>query len=243
MDCPARAGASHLIGKITLGLVDALTPEQPGLVLACETHSAPPTPILVPQATPTRARDAGHATGTYIRLICSLVPGKKVRHHQQVASGTSSRGRLLLFTCVVAVSLLLGLAVFRFLVAEWSPGAGWVRVGSIQDVRSRGVLPLPEVPAYVVADPPRTPIALLARSTHLGERVFYCRSSGWFEDPAHGTKFDRLGNYELGPAPRGLDRLATLVQDGVVWVNPNETTLGPPRGSHDIKPAGPFCST
>jgi Rieske Fe-S protein len=159
-----------------------------------------------------------------------------------VASGTFSRGHLLLFSCVLAVSLLLGLAVFRFLVAEWSPGAGWVRAGSIQDVRSQGVVSLPEVPAYVVVDPPRSPIALLARSTHLGEMVIYCRSSGWFEDPAHGTMFDRLGNYELGPAPRGLDRLATLVQDGVVWVNPNEVTLGPARGSHDIKPTGPFCS-
>jgi Rieske Fe-S protein len=104
------------------------------------------------------------------------------------------------------------------------------------------VVSLPEVPAYVVVDPPGTPIALLALSTHLGEKVIYCRSSGWFEDPAHGTKFDRLGNYGLGPAPRGLDRLATLVQDGVVWVNPNEVTLGPPRGRHDIRPTGPFCS-
>jgi Rieske Fe-S protein len=160
-----------------------------------------------------------------------------------VALAASARGRSLLVACVVAVSLLLGLTVGRFLAAEWSPGAGWVRVGSIQDVRSEGVVSLPEIPAYVVVDPPQTPIALLARSTHLGERLIYCRSSGWFEDPAHGTKFDGLGNYGLGPAPRGLDRLATLVQDGVVWVNPNEVTLGPPRGSHDIKPTGPFCST
>ena len=160
-----------------------------------------------------------------------------------MALGASSRRGSLLVIGVVAVSLLLGLAVVRSLVAEPSPGAGWVRVGSIQDLRSQGVVPLPEVPAFVVVDPPQTPIALLARSTHLGERLIYCRSSGWFEDPAHGTKFDRLGNYELGPAPRGLDRLATLVQDGVVWVNPNEVTLGPPRGSHDIKPTGPFCST
>jgi Rieske Fe-S protein len=160
-----------------------------------------------------------------------------------VALGASSRRGSLLVIGVVAVSLLLGLAIVRSLVAEPSPGAGWVRVGSIQDVRSRGVVSLPQVPAYVVVDPPRSPIALLARSTHLGERIIYCPSSGWFEDPAHGTKFDRLGNYELGPAPRGLDRLATLVQDGVVWVNPNEVTPGPPRGSHDVKPAGPFCST
>ena len=160
-----------------------------------------------------------------------------------MAPGASSRGRTLLVTSVVAVSLLLGLGVYRFLAAEWSPGPGWVRVGSIQDVRSRGVVPVPEVPAYVVVDPPRSPIALLARSTHLGERVIYCQSSGWFEDLAHGTKFDRLGNYELGPAPRGLDRLATLVQDGVVWVDPHEVTPGPPRGSHHTKPTGVFCST
>jgi Rieske Fe-S protein len=150
---------------------------------------------------------------------------------------------LLLVSCLLAVTLLLGLVVFRFLGAEWSPGPGWVRVGSIAHVRSQGVVSLPEIPAYVVVDPPKSPIALLARSTHLGEPLIYCRSSGWFEDPVHGTKFDRLGDYELGPAPRGLDRLATLVQDGVVWVNPNEVTPGPPRGTHDIKPTGPFCST
>jgi Rieske Fe-S protein len=160
-----------------------------------------------------------------------------------VASVSISRGRSLLVICVLAVSLLLGLAAFKFLTAEWSPGAGWVRVGSIQEVRSQGVVLLPQVPAYVLVDPPPTPIALLGLSTHLGERVFYCRSSGWFEDPVHGTKFDRLGNYELGPAPRGLDRLAVLVQDGVVWVNPNRVTPGPPRGSQHLKPSGPFCST
>jgi hypothetical protein len=64
------------------------------------------------------------------------------------------------------------------------------------------------------------------RSPDLGERVVYCPSSMWFDDSAHGDKFDRLGNYVLGPAPGGLDRLATLVQDGVVWVNPNDITLG-----------------
>ena len=161
-----------------------------------------------------------------------------------MAPGPSSRRGSLLVIGVVAVSLLLGLAVVRSLVAKRSPGPGWVRVGSIEDVRSQGVVLLPEVPAYVVVDPPQTPIALLARSTHLGERVIYCRSSTWFEDALHGDKFDRLGNYILGPAPRGLDRLATLVQDGVVWVNPNEILLGPPRGSQGAfePPAGPFCT-
>jgi hypothetical protein len=117
-----------------------------------------------------------------------------------------------------------------------------VRIGPVEDVRAQGVVFLSELRAYVVAEPPRTPITLLARSPHLGERIIYCRSSRWFEDPAHGAKFDRLGNYVLGPAPRGLDRLATIVVDGVVWVDPSEISLGLPRGSHDTKPAGAFCS-
>ena len=163
-----------------------------------------------------------------------------------MAPGTPSRRtrRSLVVTLVVGISLLLGLVLVRSLIAESSPGAGWVRVGSIEDVRSQGVVLLPEVPAYVVANPPRAPMALLARSPHLGERVTYCQSSTWFEDPLHGDKFDRLGNYMLGPAPRGLDRLATLVQNGIVWVNPNEITLGPPRESQGAyePPAGPFCT-
>jgi len=76
----------------------------------------------------------------------------------------------------------------------------------------------------------------------MGEPVEYCPSSDWFEDPAHGSKFDRLGRYELGPAPRGLARMRTVVLDGVVWVNPSEVTLGPPRGEHAARPAGPFCT-
>lgn len=126
--------------------------------------------------------------------------------------------------------------------SHFSPGAGWVRVGPVEDVRAEGVTSLPQVPAYVLAAPPRAPITLLARSPHLGERITYCQSSGWFEDLAHGAMFDRLGNYRLGPAEHGLDRLATLVRDGVVWVNPSEITLGPAKGSSDGNPpAGPFC--
>jgi hypothetical protein len=142
---------------------------------------------------------------------------------------------------VVAI-IVASVAAVRLLLTEDSPGEGWVRVGAVQDIRAEGVVSLPDVPAYTVLDPPRTPITFLARSPQNGERIRYCPSSGWFEDPIHGSKFDRLGNYRVGPAPRGLDRLATLVQDGAVWVNPNEITLGPARGSDNGKPpAGPFC--
>jgi hypothetical protein len=165
--------------------------------------------------------------------------------HQNVGTRPSPQGKRWLLPSVVAVlAVLVSLALARFFSESGtSPGERWVRVGSIQEVRAQGVMSLPDVPAYVVADPPRTPITFLARSPHLGERITYCQSAGWFEDRTHGAKFDRLGNYVLGPADRGLDRLATVVQDGVVWVDPNAITLGAARGSYEGQPpAGPFCS-
>jgi hypothetical protein len=137
---------------------------------------------------------------------------------------------------------LTGLAILLFSKSDGSPGPGWVRVGTLDQVRTKQVLYVAELHAYVVADPPQSPIALLARSPQMGEPVEYCPSSGWFEDPAHGSKFDRLGRYELGPAPRGLDRMASIVADGIVWVDPTEITLGPPRGEKAAAPAGPFCT-
>ncbi|MGH3118761.1 MAG: hypothetical protein ACRDQ2_16930 [Gaiellales bacterium] len=153
------------------------------------------------------------------------------------------RRRSLLIALVGALAVLTILAVaVLYSTSDDSPGAGWIRVGTVQEIHAEGVVSLPDVPAYIVINPPRTPITFLARSPHLGERVVFCQSSMWFEDQAHGAKFDRLGNYVLGPSPRGLDQLATLVQDGAVWVNPNEVTLGAARDSHDREPAGPFCS-
>jgi len=150
------------------------------------------------------------------------------------------RGSLLVLAGVLAL-VVVSAGAIRFLLVDHGLGADWVRVGELRDVRARGVVSLSDVHAYVVADATRKPITLLARSPQNGEQVVYCPSSTWFEDPAHGSKFDHLGRYVFGPAPRGLARLATLVQDGVVWVDPHQITLGAPRGSHQFRPAGPFC--
>jgi len=153
--------------------------------------------------------------------------------------------RAIVVSLVVGAGLgasLTGLAILLFSRSDGSPGPGWVRVGTVDQVRTKQIVYVAELHAYVVADPPQSPIALLARSPQMGEPVEYCPSSDWFEDPAHGSKFDRLGRYELGPAPRGLDRMATVVLEGVVWVDPTEITLGPPRGEAAAAPAGPFCT-
>jgi hypothetical protein len=138
------------------------------------------------------------------------------------------------------VAFLTGAAVVASVLG--SAEARWVPVGTVEDVNSRGVVFLRDFHAYVVAQTPGNPITLIAKSTHLGEPVGYCATSRWFEDAAHGAKFDRLGRYALGLAPRGLDRLPTTVRDGLVLVDPTRILLGPARPSSGlIPPAGPFC--
>lgn len=84
---------------------------------------------------------------------------------------------------------------------------------------------------------------LYQRCVHLGCRVPYCQESGWFECPCHGSKYNSAGEYELGPAPRSLDRFKISVEGGDVIVDTSEIILGPPRGTNtvgrDLK--GPFC--
>lgn len=84
---------------------------------------------------------------------------------------------------------------------------------------------------------------LYQRCVHLGCRVPFCASSKWFECPCHGSKYNGAGEYELGPAPRGMDRFSITVTDGVVVVDTSEVQLGPPRGTNTINQdqQGAFC--
>ena len=84
---------------------------------------------------------------------------------------------------------------------------------------------------------------LYQRCVHLGCRVPFCASSQWFECPCHGSKYNYAGEYQLGPAPRGMDRFSVKVENGNVFVDTSTVILGPPRGTDTIDepPQGPFC--
>jgi cytochrome b6-f complex iron-sulfur subunit len=143
-------------------------------------------------------------------------------------------------TAIAAVVGTFGLVVTQ--VGLRSPGPGWVHAASVDDLQRVPVVHVPLARAFVVVDG-SSPIALYARSPHQGKPISYCESSGWFEDRAHGSRFDRLGRYVLGPAPRGLDRLDVEIVGGEVWVNTTHLMLGPPRGEPTDPPFGPFCPT
>ena len=67
------------------------------------------------------------------------------------------------------------------------------------------------------------------RCPHLGCKPNFCTNNSRFECACHGSVYDRLGTKvkEIGPAPRGLDRFAHFVENGVLTVDTSKITLGP----------------
>jgi cytochrome b6-f complex iron-sulfur subunit len=84
---------------------------------------------------------------------------------------------------------------------------------------------------------------LYQKCVHLGCRVPFCGQSKWFECPCHGSKYNQAGEYQLGPAPRGMDRFHMEVVGGRVMVDTSEVVLGPARGTDTIDqpPQGAYC--
>ena len=88
-------------------------------------------------------------------------------------------------------------------------------------------------------------VALSQKCTHLGCRVPWCESSGQFECPCHGSKFNRAGEYRAGPAPRGMDRYAVEenADDGLLYIDTSSAIEGAAPGGESIDEPerGPSC--
>ena len=86
-------------------------------------------------------------------------------------------------------------------------------------------------------------LALYQKCPHLGCRVPNCVSSQWFECPCHGSKYNQVGEKRGGPAPRGMDRFAMSVIDGVLTVDTGTIVQGPPIGTNTTgqEAEGPNC--
>ena len=124
-------------------------------------------------------------------------------------------------------------------------GAGFaaeVKTVAPDAVPANTVLEIPEARAYLTKVNDEV-VALSEKCTHLGCRVPFCDSSGQFECPCHGTVFNRAGDPVTGPAPRGMDRYAVEVVDGIIVIKTAETIAGVSPGTETInEPArGPAC--
>jgi cytochrome b6-f complex iron-sulfur subunit len=108
----------------------------------------------------------------------------------------------------------------------------------------------PETATYIpagrlfVANTGTRVFALSQKCPHLGCRIPFCESSGHFECPCHGSKYDIGGEWIEGPAPRGMDRYRLTLDGDTLVVDTSKLLGGPERGAKQyFKPAkGPSCT-
>ena len=145
------------------------------------------------------------------------------------------------------------LAWLGFLWPKVSGGFGSkVDAGKIEDLKNQiiqadgSVIPafIPEARAYVLPFNESTAgdsqftdgstiadglVAVYQRCVHLGCRVPWCNSSQGFECPCHGSKYNMVGEYYAGPAPRNLDRFVVNVTSSGKLIIDTGTIIESPR--------------
>jgi cytochrome b6-f complex iron-sulfur subunit len=85
---------------------------------------------------------------------------------------------------------------------------------------------------------------LSQKCPHLGCRVDFCESSGRFECPCHGSKFNIGGEYVEGPTPRGMDQFKPTLENDVMVVDTGKKVAGPDKNAakvFDSTAKGPSC--
>lgn len=158
----------------------------------------------------------------------------------------------------------LSIGFLAFLWPRVTGGFGAdIIVGPIADIESQvrtedGVVPffVPEARAYVVPVEGTLSqqfqdqsleagglMALYQRCVHLGCRVPWCATSQGFECPCHGSKYNEVGEYFAGPAPRNLDRFVVEVTDSNELLIRTSDIIETPRAPVPSVeyPRGPSC--
>ena len=145
------------------------------------------------------------------------------------------------------------LAWLGFLWPKVSGGFGSkVDAGKIEDLKNQiiqadgSVIPafIPEARAYILPFSESTAgdsqftdgstiaeglVAVYQRCVHLGCRVPWCNTSQGFECPCHGSKYNMVGEYYAGPAPRNLDRFVVSVSSSGKLIIDTGTIIESPR--------------
>jgi cytochrome b6-f complex iron-sulfur subunit len=157
-----------------------------------------------------------------------------------------------------------GLYYLAFFWPKLTGGFGAdIDAGPVTDLRTQvftpdgAVLPLfiPEARAYLVPAPPEPSaqfegqgvetdglMALYMRCVHLGCRVPWCAPSQGFECPCHGSRYNAIGQYFGGPAPRNLDRFVVENQGGNLIIRTGTIIQTPRAPVLSVQyPQGPSC--
>jgi len=160
--------------------------------------------------------------------------------------------------------VLFGLTGLAFFWPKLTGGFGAdIDAGPVSDLRRQvftstgATLPLfiPEARAYLVPAPAQLSaqfegnsvaaeglMALYMRCVHLGCRVPWCAPSQGFECPCHGSRYNAIGEYFGGPAPRNLDRFVIEVRGNNLWIRTGSIIETPRAPERTVEyPQGPSC--
>ena len=162
----------------------------------------------------------------------------------------------------------LGMQGIYYLAFMWPKLRGGfgsdVDAGDIGEIQTAvfasdgSILPLfvPEAKAYIVPAPSSSVseqfagqsvatdnlMALFQRCVHLGCRVPWCGPSQGFECPCHGSKYNSIGQYFAGPAPRNLDRFVVENQNSRLIIRTGQIVETPRAPALTVNyPQGPSC--
>lgn len=131
------------------------------------------------------------------------------------------------------------------LAPEMTDAAGLITPAFIPDARAY-VVPVSLEVSEQLADQGLVAgglMALYQRCVHLGCRVPWCGDSQGFECPCHGSKYNSIGEYFAGPAPRNLDRFGVHVSEAGRLIIQTGTIIETPRAiAQSVSyPQGPSC--
>ena len=162
----------------------------------------------------------------------------------------------------------LGMQGIYYLAFFWPKLSGGfgsdVDAGEVGEIQTAvfasdgSILPLfvPEAKAYIVPAPSSSVseqfdgrnvatdnlMALFQRCVHLGCRVPWCGPSQGFECPCHGSKYNSIGQYFAGPAPRNLDRFVVENRSNRFIIRTGEVVETPRAPTLTVNyPQGPSC--
>lgn len=149
--------------------------------------------------------------------------------------------RLYLFAIGIICVVGIALAFYAIFGSTDRTSGPWVTVASVSSVPADGVLFDATHDVFVVMSGPQI-VALTAADPASPERVYYCPSSGWFEAPTSGSRFDHFGFYREGSVARGLDRVRVRQASGAIQIRPSDRAAGPIAPLTDGAGArGPAC--
>jgi cytochrome b6-f complex iron-sulfur subunit len=209
-----------------------------------------------------------HADDEPVLVGVAVASTQRVVEVSAEEAGVSRRTFLNRALGITFLGGFLGTQALAFLSFLWPKVTGGfgsdVRAGAVSDLLDQlvnadgSVTPvfIPEARAYVVRAPATLStqfegqaveggglMALFQRCVHLGCRVPWCQPSQGFECPCHGSKYNGIGEYFAGPAPRNLDRFVVEAADNGDFIIKTGTIIESPRAiDKSVEyPLGPSC--